>query len=77
MRAMINRCTPCIDDIGVEDSNDPGVQKRVIGVIIIVGQCHDITVSCGRVDGVLFPTNIICSVVDAKNLVKVYAVLFE
>ena len=69
-------CSSCIYNVGVEDPNHSSIQERMIGVIVL-GQNHYITVRCRMVDGVLFPANVVRSIIDTENVVQVHSVIFK
>jgi hypothetical protein len=53
----------------MKDSDDPGIQEWMMGIILVLSQDHDIAMRCIWVDGVLFSTNIVRRIVDTKNIV--------
>ena len=77
MRTVINPSTSCIHDVDMEYPNYSGIQVRMVILVLVLGQHYDVTVRSMRVDGVLFPANIICGIVDTKNIMHIELIVLE
>jgi len=58
----------------MENPNNSGIQEWMIGVGVVVGQNHDITVGRVRVNSVLFSTHIVGGIIYTKDVVQKYAI---
>ncbi len=74
---VVDHGTSCIHGINVKDTDNPGIQEWVIGIIIVFGKDHNVAVGRVRVDGILLSANIICSIIDTEDVMQIHAVVRE
>ena len=74
---VVDHGTFCIHDINMEDTDNPGIQKWVIGIVVVVGKDHNVAVGGVQVDGVLLSANIICSIIHTKDVMQIHVVVLE
>jgi hypothetical protein len=77
VRIVVDYGTFHIDGVDVENSNDPSIQEWMIRIIVGFSQNHDVMMRSIWVNGVLFSVNVLCCIVDAKDIMKINAVMFE
>ena len=61
----------------MENTYNPTIQEWMIRIIVVLGKDHNIAVGCVCINGVLLSADIICGIIDTKNVVQIYAVVLE
>jgi hypothetical protein len=71
-----------IDSVYMIDAQNSSIAKRVddVGVLAVVQGAyvdHHVAVRRGWIENFLRTSNIICCIVDARNIVHIHAIVFE